>query len=320
MRHCPATSKLIAVVMLAGCCIAPAFAQAPLPVPQAPPPVAVPQGAPLPGPQQPAQAFAPAELERITSPIALYPDPLLAQVLAASTYSDEIPDAANWANQHHYLTGPALNSAMAADNVPWDPSIQALIPFPSVLDMMAGAMPWTQELGSAFLTDSGAVMDAVQRNRQRAYSYGYLRSNGQVVVSGGPYIEIMPLNPNYVVVPYYDPIVVYAPPRRGIVVGGAIRFGFGVTLGAAWAPWGWGTTHFAWRDRVVVVNNAPWRRAWSNRVTYVHPYTVRRVVAAPAPRVEQHRAVERSPREREAERYGRGYKEEHRKEERHKDK
>src|SRR5437899_8786357 len=92
-------------------------AQAPLPVPQ-PPPTA--QGVPQPVPQ-PAPVIAPAELERIVSPIALYPDPLLAQILAAATFADQIPAAAQWADQHHYLTGAALAGAIAADRVPWEP-------------------------------------------------------------------------------------------------------------------------------------------------------------------------------------------------------
>src|SRR5208337_3293599 len=90
--------------------------------------------------------YPPQELERLLSPIALYPDPLLAQILTASTFPNDIPDAAQWADQHHYLTGDALAQAIAADQVPWDPSVQALLPFPSVLDMMASDMPWTQEL------------------------------------------------------------------------------------------------------------------------------------------------------------------------------
>src|SRR6516162_4994934 len=271
--------KLLLTIVLIGCSIMPAFAQAPLP------------GAPLPGAAQVNPVYPPVELDRITSPIALYPDPLLAQVLAAATYSDQIPDAARWADQHHYLTGPALTDAMAADRVPWDPSVQALLPFPSVLDMMASAMPWTQELGNTFLTQSAEVMDAVQRNRQKAYSYGYLRSSGQVVVVPGSYIEIRPVNPDYIVVPYYDPLIVYAPPRRGFVVGGGIRFGFGVTLGAAFVPWGWHATRFGWGEHVVIVNNAPWRRTWVNRTTYVHPYTVSHY---PGRAAEQHRLMERS--------------------------
>src|ERR1700689_581242 len=76
-------------------------------------------------------AYPPQELDRLVSRIALYPDPLLAQTLAAATFSDQIPDAARWADQHHYLTGSAMTAAMAADQVPWDPSVQSLVPFPS---------------------------------------------------------------------------------------------------------------------------------------------------------------------------------------------
>jgi hypothetical protein len=191
--------------------------------------------------------------------------------------------------------------------------VQSLLPFPSVLGMMASSMPWTQELGAAFLAQQPAVMDAVQRMRQRAAEYGYLRSNSSVIVQPGPYVTIMPVNPAFVVVPYYNPVVVYAPPPRGFVVSGAIGFGFGVTVGTAFAPWGWGATHFAWNTHVVVVNNAPWARSWNNRVTYVHPYTVTRYAAPRAVAVEQHRAVERSSAEREAERTGHAVHEDHKK-------
>jgi hypothetical protein len=308
--------SLIALVLI-GCWVAPALAQAPLPVPTAPPPVEqaplpgapLPAGTPAPFPQA-APVYPPAELDRITSPIALYPDPLLAQTLAGATFSDQIPDAARWADAHHYLSGPALASAMAADRIPWDPSVQALIPFPSVLDMMATSMPWTQEIGSAFLAQPQDVMDAVQRNRQMAVSYGYLRSNGQVQVVTGPYVEIVPVNPDYIVVPYYDPRVVFVRPRPGFFVGGAVRFGFGVTLGAAFVPWGWHATRFGWNTHTVVINNSPWRRTFVNRTTYVHPYTVQRYTVT-APRVEEHRAIERSAHEREAARTGRGAREEH---------
>jgi hypothetical protein len=152
-------------------------------------------------------------------------------------------------------------------------------------------------------------MDAVQRERQKAVSYGYLRTNAQVRVVTGPYVEIVPVNPAYIVVPYYDPLIVYARPRPGFVVGGAIRFGFGITLGAAFVPWGWNATHFAWNTHTVIINNSPWRRTFVNRATYVHPYTVPRYAAAP--RVEEHRAIERSAHEREAERNGRAIREEH---------
>jgi hypothetical protein len=290
-------AALLMVVTLAPA--VPAFAQAPLPAP--------PQ-APLP-PPGPMPSYPPAELERIVSPIALYPDPLLAQVLAAATYPGDIPEAARWADQHHYLQPDAIAAAIEADQLPWDPSVQALLPFPSVLTMMASSMPWTQELGDAYLAEQQPVMDAVQRMRQRARDYGYLRSNGRVIVGTGPVVEILPANPSFIVVPYYDPVVVFAPPRPRYVVGSAIGFGFGVTIGPRFAPWGWGATRVDWRERVVVVNNARWGRTWVNRTTYVHPYAVRRYVAPRPP--EPHRAVERSDRERAAERSGKSPKEEH---------
>jgi hypothetical protein len=258
---------------------------------------------------QQAPSYPPAELERVVSPIALYPDPLLAQVLAAATFAEDIPDAARWANEHHYLTGGQLTAAVAADRVPWDPSVQALLPFPTVLDMMASDMPWTQELGSAFLAQSADVMEAVQTNRRKATSYGYLRSNGQLIVREGPYIEILPVNPAFIVVPYYDPRLVFLPPRRGFAVGGAISFGFGVRLGVEFEPWGWGATRFGWPTHTVIINNAPWGRTWFNRGAYIHPYTVPRYREVRPP--EGHHLVPRTSRERDAERSGRKRKEEH---------
>jgi hypothetical protein len=271
-------------------------------------------------PPPPPPTLPPAQLDQLVARIALYPDPLLAQVLAAATYPDQIPAAAQWADQHHYLTGQALANAIQADQVPWDPSVQSLLPFPSVLDTMASDPSWTQQLGNAFLVQQQDVMDAVQRQRALASRYGYLRTNGQVVVSGGPYITIMPVNPAFIVVPAYDPAIVFFAPRPGFVVGGAIHFGFGVTIGAFFRPWGWGPglSLFDWGRHTVVINNAPWRRTWATRVSYVHPYPgVRRVaaprpgVAAPRP-VEQHELHERSPAERNAARRGEARpKEEH---------
>jgi uncharacterized protein DUF3300 len=223
----------------------------------------------VPAPAQGPLSFGPGELDRLVSRVALYPDPLLAQVLAAATFSDQIPDAAPWADEHHYLRGEDLAGAIAGDRLPWDPSVQALLPFPSVLDMMASDMNWTRDLGDAFLAERDAVMDAVQRMRRQAWNYGYLRSNPQVVVRDGPFIEIVPANPAFVIVPAYDPVVVYAPPRPGIFVGWVIHFGFGVNLCAAFRPWGWGYNRFNWDRHVVVVNDAPWGRTWVNRPTYV---------------------------------------------------
>jgi hypothetical protein len=181
-------------------------------------------------------SFAPPQLEQLVSRIALYPDPLVAQILAGATYPDQIPDAARWADQHHYLTGQALANAIQGDQLPWDPSVQALLPFPSVLEMMASDMNWTTDLGNAFLAQEGDVMDAVQRERRKAREYGYLRSNGQILVGGGPYITIMPVNPGYVVVPYYDPRVVFYAPRPGFFVGGGPAFLWAARSASAMAP------------------------------------------------------------------------------------
>ena len=151
-------------------------------------------------------SYPPDELDKLVSRIALYPGPLLAQILAAATYPDQIPDAAKWADEHHYLRGDDLARAITEDHLTWDASVQALLPFPSVLEMMASDMNWTAELGNAFLAQQQDVMDAVQRMRQKARDYGYLRTNGQVVVSApGPYITILPVNPAFICVPVYDP-------------------------------------------------------------------------------------------------------------------
>jgi hypothetical protein len=286
MRYIPA-----ALTVLAGILAAPAFGQAP-------------------------PAFAPGQIDQLVARIALYPDPLIAQVLAAATYPNDIPAATQWADQHHYLTGQALADAIAADQLPWDPSVQAMLPFPSVLDMMNADMNWTSQLGNAFLAQQQDVMDAVQRQRAAAQRFGYLRSNGQVVVSGGPYITILPVDPGFVVVPYYDPAVVFFAPRPGFVVGGAIRFGFGVSIGGFFAPWGWapGGIRFDWGSHAVFLNNARWGRNWGNRGVYVHPYAgIRRPGPGFARPAEGHDLHGRTEPERNAARQGRALpREEHR--------
>lgn len=251
------------------------------------------------------------ELENMVTRIALYPDPLIAQILAAATYPDQIQDAARWADDHHYLRGDELARAISDDHLPWDPSVQSLLPFPSVLEMMASDMDWTAALGNAFLSQEQDVMEAVQRMRRRARDYGYLRSNQQVVVSGGSYITIMPVNPGYVCVPVYDPRVVYYAPRPGFYVGGAIGFGFGISLGYAFRPYGWGASHFAWDRHEMYVGDARWGRDWHNRTVYVHPYHgVERWNGPPHP-IEEHRRIERSEVERNAPRRGYARPEEH---------
>jgi Protein of unknown function (DUF3300) len=241
--------------------------------------------------QAPPPLMPPDQLDQLVSRIALYPDPLLAQILAASTYPDQIADADMWANQHKYLHGDDLARAINEDHVPWDPSVQALLPFPDVLHMMAIDPTWTRQLGDQFLAQHDAVMDAVQVMRHSAYQYGYLRSNPHfAVVVSGPSIIINPLGAGLYYVPIYNPAVVFIAPRPGFVVGGAITFGIGISIGAAFAPWGWGTVRFGWATHEVIINNHPWARTFVNRGTYVHPYTVPRY--APARRVEGHRLEE----------------------------
>ena len=258
--------------------------------------------APLPAfspPNAPAPSYPSAELDRIVSPIALYPDPLLGQVLAAATFPGDIPDAARWADEHHYIAGASLTAAIAADMLPWDPSVQALLPFPSVLGMMASAMPWTQELGDAFLAQRADVLDAVQRMRQQAQRYGYLRSNAQVIVSQGPYVEILPVESGYITVPYYDPGIVFGPPPLGFILARGVVFGFGVRIGGWFGPWGWGSTHIVWATHTLMLDNAPWGREWGNRREYVHPYP--NVARHPDPRLpDRHAPQPRTPSERAA--------------------
>lgn len=221
--------------------------------------------------------MAPQQLDQLVGPIALYPDGLLAQVLTASTYYNEIQQAATYATQHSNLHGDQLAQAIQVDQLPWDQSVLALIPFPQVLDYMARNMSWTQQLGNAVLVQRNDVMDAVQRDRQQAYNYHYLQTNQyETVVNQGGYIEIAPVTPGFYYVPYYDPYVVYAAPRPGFFVGGAIRFGAGITIGAAFAPWGWGHVGFGWGAHSLFIDGRPWGRTWVNRGVYVHPYTVAR--------------------------------------------
>ena len=265
-------------------------------------------------------SYPPADMDRLVQRIALYPDPLLAQVLSASTFADAIPDAAKWADQHHYLNGAALANAITEDQLPWDPSVQALLPFPSVLATMASDMNWTTQLGNAVLAQRQDVMDAVQRQRSFAMNYGYLRSGAGIVIArNGPYITILPADPAFMYVPYYNPAVVFVQPRPGFAVGAAVNFGFGFNIGVAFQPWGWGAVRLDWASHGWFIHGAPWGRTWANRVVYVHNYPGLRRVDGPGVRPaevvrhpEGHKLEERSPKEREADRTGGRRQEEHR--------
>jgi hypothetical protein len=265
-------------------------AQPPDQQPQAAYPQAGQQQAPPPDQQQgpPPPLMPPQQLDHLVQRIALYPDPLLAQVLTASTYSNQIPDAATWAQQHAMLTGDALAQAIQADNLPWDPSVLALLPFPSVLDMMARDPQWTEELGNAVLSQRPDVMDAIQSQRRLAHGYGYLASNADdTVIDNGGYIEIQPINPDYYYVPLYNPAVVFYAPRPGFFIGGAVRFGPLVTIGPSFGIWGWHGAGFGWGGHTILIDHRPWGRTYYNRGVYVHPYA-RGYVRPSGRRIETH--------------------------------
>jgi hypothetical protein len=260
--------------------------------PYQPPPPPPPTDAQQPQqPDQPAPPpLPPQQLDQLVQRIALYPDPLLAQILTASTFPDQIPDAATWAQQHGNLTGDALAQAIQADNLPWDPSVLALLPFPSVLDTMARDPQWTGTLGNAVLSQRSDVMDAVQRQRHAAHDYGYLASNPyDNVADNGGYLEIQPVNPAYYYVPVYSPAVVFYAPRPGFVVGGAIRFGPTVVIGPSFGVFGWGGAGFGWGGHTILIDHRPWGRTFYNRGVYAHPYA-HPYVRPVGPRVEHHEA------------------------------
>jgi hypothetical protein len=236
--------------------------------------------------------FSPDDADKLVADLALYPDSLLSQMMAAATFPDEIPGAAQWGDQHHYLTGDALARAIREDHLPWDPSVQALLPFPSVLEGMARDMSWLINFGDAFLAQREDLMDAMQRLRHRAWDGGYLRSNSAITVLGGRNIEIMPADADFIVVPRYDPAVVFSPPRPGFAVASAIIYGFGVRLGSAFRSWGWGVSQFDWAGHDVFTHRPASR--WG-----------------PEARVEKHALVPRSLRERDEEQKGQPYLEEH---------
>ncbi len=245
---------LCSVLLLPGDSLAYAPQQAPAPATtQAP---ASPQAAKIP----------PEQLDSLVAPIALYPDPLLAQVLAASTYPLEIILLQRWLEKNKTLKDKALADAVAKQ--PWDASVQALAALPDVVKRLGDDIQWTTDLGNAFLAQQTDVMDAVQRMRKKASDKGTLKTTEQQkvetkVVESKQVIVIEQANPQVVYVPSYDPVVVYGPayypyppiyyPPYGYAATAAISFGFGVMMGAFWSGgWGWGC---GWGGNNVTINN-----------------------------------------------------------------
>ena len=192
------------------------------------------------------------QLDQLTAPIALYPDPLLGAILAASTYPLEVVEAARWLEDPANAALKGEDLAAALDTQRWDPSVKSLVPFPSVLHFMDGSLDWTEQLGDAFLAQQADVMDSVQRLRQRAAAQGTLRSTPQqTVTTDQNAITIEPASPDVIYVPYYVPAVYgpwpwpgYPPYEFGIpsdvVIGGAfIGFGIGIGFGIFEPWWGW---------------------------------------------------------------------------------
>lgn len=213
-----------------------------------------------------AQNYSPSELDTLVSSIALYPDPLLVHVLTASTYGNQLPAASAWAEGHKHLKGESLSTAIEEANLPYDPSVQALLPFPSVLSMMAKYSTWTDQLGDAVTTQKDDVMEAIQRMRQSAYDHGHLKTNEQVTVqetSGN--IAIEPVKTEVIYVPVYNPRVVYYVYADGYA---RISYGTGVWLGTWYGEWGWGSCWFDWGPRVIYVRNTRW---YAHRPIPRHP-------------------------------------------------
>ena len=168
-------------------------------------------------PQPPAAApaasdtFSSEQLEQLVAPIALYPDPLLTQILMASTYPLEVVEAERWVKANPGLTGDKLDAALKEQD--WDPTIKALVSVPDVLDQMSQNLDWTQDLGDAFLAQETQLMDTVQKMRGLAYDEGNLKTTEQQTVTQEPdkIIVIQPSDPQIIYVPTYSSTVVYGP-------------------------------------------------------------------------------------------------------------
>jgi hypothetical protein len=206
----------------------------------------------------PRTALTVQQLDNLVAPLALYPDPLLSQVLVAATYPLEVVEANQWLQQNRSLTGTALLDAAKQQN--WDPSVQALVAFPDVLARLNQDVRWTTDLGNAFLGQQKDVMAAVQRLRARAQANGKLQSTPQETVTtetqnGQSAITIQPADPQVIYVPTYDPAYIWGPPAWGyypslFYPSYGFGFGFGIPIGGfffgwpGWGGWGWGCNWF----------------------------------------------------------------------------
>jgi hypothetical protein len=233
------------------------------------------QAPPQAPPAPPYAPQSPEQLQQLVAPIALYPDSLVAQILAASTFPEQVVQADRWVQANPNLSGAALGQAV--DQQPWDPSVKALTAFPSVLGNMDKNLSWTSSLGDAYYNQQADVMDAIQVMRQRAEQAGNLRTTPQqTVATQGSTIVIQPANPTVVYVPAYDPWLVYGVPvvawpgwypYPGIWFGGPY-LSFGIGFGIGWfAGFGWGRPHwgFNWGGHYAMFGG---RRYYSRSNTF----------------------------------------------------
>jgi hypothetical protein len=217
-----------------------------------------------PPPVQAAQQ-TPEQLQQLVAPIALYPDALVAQILAAATYPDQVVEADRWLQQHLDLKGEKLGKEV--DKQHWDPSVKALVEFPSVLANMDKNLAWTSSLGDAYVNQQQDVMNAIQTMRDRAEKAGNLKSTSQETVSNqGNTIVIEPADPEVVYVPEYDPWLVYGAPigiwpgwysYPGLYLGvPGIAFGFGFGIGFFGGfGWGWGHWGYDWHHHDIMFDH-----------------------------------------------------------------
>jgi hypothetical protein len=224
-----------------------------------------------------------SELQSLVAPIALYPDALVAQILTAATFPDQVAIANYWLQENKSLTGNALMQAV--DKQSWDASVKALTEFPSVLDNLSKNLTWTSSLGEAFHNQQAEIMTAIQTLRAQAKAAGNLKSSSQItVVQQSPQvIVIQPANPQIVYVPQYNPTVIYGTPyvtpgysASDVAAAGIIGFGAGIAIGAMMSggggccSWGYSSWNCGWHGTAVVYHggayygNSAWHGGYYN--------------------------------------------------------
>ena len=243
---------------------------------------------PLPETGSPTEAASrsASQLQALVAPIALYPDSLVAQILTAATFPDQVAVADYWVQQNKSLTGSALMQAV--DKQSWDPSVKALTEFDAVLDNMSKNLTWTSSLGEAYHDQQADVMTAIQTLRAQAKAKGNLKSTPQIkVVQQSPQvIVVQPANPQIVYVPQYNPTIVYGTPyvipayvaptytTGDVVAAGLIGFGAGIAVGAMMSggccSWGYSSWNCGWHGTAVVYHgggyygNSAWHGGYYN--------------------------------------------------------